>query len=313
MNYDIKTVFGSVVTLLLIMVVGMIARQFNVITDELTKKLSKILVCVTQPALIIMSMQLDFSGELMKNGSVVLLISLVYHIVVAVIALFVYRGTPGREQKVYNIATIFGNCGFMGYPVLMAMFGDVGLFYGAFFVFVFNLFIWSYGVFILSQGTKQKVDIKKCLINPGTISSVVGLLLFVLKIKLPVVVGDAFTMIGDVTFPLSMLVVGAMINLKDLKSIFNSFTTYFYLILKLLMLPVLTLLISVLLKLSVDMIYLCVIMSSMPSAAYVVVFSELYKADSKLGARLVGASTILSVGTIPLVLTLTNWIVGIIS
>lgn len=312
MIYDIKSVFGSVVTLLIIMVIGMIAKQAKIITQDITRRLSSILVNITQPLLIVMSLQVDYTGELLKTGAIILLISIIYHIVVAVIALFSYKGSPAREQKVFNIATIFGNCAFMGYPILKAMFGDIGLFYGAFFTFFFNIFIWSYGIYILSRGTKDSVNIKKCLINPGTISSLIGFLLFVLRIKLPTVIGDAFTMVGDMTFPLSMLVVGAVVSISDFKKLLNSFTTYFYLIMKLLMLPVLTLLICVIFKLDVTLIYLCVVMSAMPCATNTVIFAELYKADSKLGARIVSASTILSVGTIPLVLALTNWVISII-
>lgn len=312
MTYDIKSVFGSVVTLLVIMVIGMIGKKYKIITQDITRRLSSILVNITQPLLIIMSLQVDYTGELLKIGGKIILISIFYHIIVAVLALFSYRGNPAKEQKVFNIATIFGNCAFMGYPILKAMFGDIGLFYGAFFTFFFNIFIWSYGIFVLSRGTGENVNIRKCLINPGTVSSLIGFLLFVMRIKLPPVIGNAFSMVGDMTFPLSMLVVGAVVSLSDFKKLINSFTTYFYLIMKLLMLPVITLLVCVVLKLDVILIYLCVVMSAMPCATNTVIFAEIYKSDSKLGARLVSTSTILSVGTIPLILALTNWIVSII-
>ena len=312
MTYDIKAVFASVVTLLIIMVIGMIAKQYNIITQDITRKLSSILVNITQPLLIIMSLQVDYTKDLLKFGGKILLLSIIYHIIVAAIALFSYKGSPAREQKVFNIATIFGNCAFMGYPILKAMYGDIGLFYGAFFTFFFNVFIWSYGIFVLSRGTKENVDLKKCLINPGTVSSLIGFLLFIFRIKLPPVIGNAFEMVGDMTFPLSMLVVGAVVSISDFKKLLNSFTTYFYLIMKLLMLPVLTLLVCVVFRLDTPLVYLCVFMSAMPCATNTVVFSEIYKADSKLGARLVSTSTILSVGTIPLVLALTNWILSII-
>lgn len=312
MTYDIKSVFGSVVTLLVIMVIGMIGKKYKIITQDITRRLSSILVNITQPLLIIMSLQVDYTGELLKTGGKIILISIFYHIIVAVLALFSYRGNPAKEQKVFNIATIFGNCAFMGYPILKAMFGDIGLFYGAFFTFFFNIFIWSYGIFVLSRGTGENVNIRKCLINPGTVSSLIGFLLFVMRIKLPPVIGNAFSMVGDMTFPLSMLVVGAVVSLSDFKKLINSFTTYFYLIMKLLMLPVITLLVCVVLKLDVILIYLCVVMSAMPCATNTVIFAEIYKSDSKLGARLVSTSTILSVGTIPLILALTNWIVSII-
>ena len=68
MIYDIKSVFGSVVTLLIIMVIGMIAKHFRIITQDITRRLSSILVNVTQPLLIIMSLQVDYTGELLKTG-----------------------------------------------------------------------------------------------------------------------------------------------------------------------------------------------------------------------------------------------------
>ena len=83
MTYDIKAVFASVVTLLIIMVIGMIAKQYNIITQDITRKLSSILVNITQPLLIIMSLQVDYTRDLLKFGGKILLLSIIYHIIVA--------------------------------------------------------------------------------------------------------------------------------------------------------------------------------------------------------------------------------------
>ncbi len=308
MAVDIGTVFTSVLTLIAVMLIGVAARITGVINRDTTKRLSVILVNVVMPMMIISSMQIEYTPELFKKALVIIAASILIHAVVIVISLFAYRKTPLHERKIYSTATVFGNCGYMGFPVLNAIFGDVGLFYGSIYVFVFNLLLFSYGVFLFTRGTDQKMSIKKVFLNPGTIASVIGILLFLLKIKLPSFIGGAIEMMGDMTFPLSMLIIGSLACEKGYKKLFSAMPVYFYAVLKLLLLPVLTLLGCLLFKVDSDMMLLCVTMTAVPGATACASFADMYGCDSKLSAKLVGFSTVLSALTIPLMLMLASWI-----
>lgn len=308
MTVDIATVFTSVLTLITVMLIGVAARITGVVNRDTTKRLSVILVNVIMPMMIISSMQIEYTPELFKKALGIIAASVVIHAVVIVISLFAYRKTPLRERKIYNTATVFGNCGYMGFPVLKAIFGDVGLFYGSIYVFVFNIILFSYGVFLFTRGTDQKMSAKKVFLNAGTVASVIGMLLFLLKIRLPSFIGGAIKMMGDMTFPMSMLIIGSLACRKGYKKLFSAIPVYFYAVLKLLLLPVLTLLACLLFKVGSDMMLLCVTMTAVPSATACASFADMYDCDAKLSAKLVGFSTVLSALTIPLMLMLASWI-----
>lgn len=311
MNINVMPVMEAVVTLFVVMIVGIIGRITGILNSKTTKSLSEVLVKITQPMLIIASLQIDFTKEKLSTGLWLILISGITHIAITVFASFLYRKHPQRQRKVYIMGTVFGNCAFMGFPILIAMFPADGLFYGAFYTFFFNFYLWTYGTFILAKGSSKQYNPLKSLLNVGTISCIISFLMFVFQIRLPAPVLNAVTDIGSMTFPLAMLIVGALIGGLGIKNMFSGQDGYFYSIVKLLLLPAITLLICVIFRLDKGLTLLLVAMNSVPSAANNAIFAELYNADAPLGAKLVGLSTLFSVATIPLMLLLTTWILSL--
>lgn len=180
----------QVIILLFVMVCGIFCRKTNLISQESNVSISKILLILCQSCLIITSFQTSFSPDLLKTGLKVTVASVIIHISLLVLSLFVYNFIKDNsKRKIYRFATMFGNCGFLGFPVLNAMYGNVGVLYGAFFTTIFNIIAWSYGVYMLSddQSNGKKFDPKllKKIINPGTVSTLVGVLLFIFKFKIP--------------------------------------------------------------------------------------------------------------------------------
>ena len=308
MNVDVGLVAGSVSSLLVVMLVGVISRISGVLNRETTKKLSSFLVLVLQPCLIVSSMQLEYTPELLADGFGVMLASLLLHAGAAFVAVFAYRRCPDRERRIYKVATVFGNCGFLGFPVLETIYGPTGLFYGACYVFVFNILMFSYGVYVYIRGTSAKLNLRRVFLNVGTVSSAIGFLLFIMKISLPAAIGSALEMVGDMTFPTSMIVIGALACEKGYKKLFSPPPVYCYALIKLMMLPVLTLMFCLVFRVSSDITYLCVTMTAVPGATAAATFADIYGGDSRLAAKLVGFSTVLSVLTIPLMLQLTDWV-----
>lgn len=310
MSVDASVVTMKVFVLFLAMFAGVAARLSKVIDEKSTKVLSSFLVNITNPLLMIYSFQLDFDIEMLKTGGRIFLLSAIMHTLYALLSKLLFcRIKSIRSKSVYEFALIFANCGFIGFPVLMAMYGQIGLFYGAFFTGYFNLFVWTYGVFVMNRNSEEKkfkIDFKKLFLNIGFLSIVIGILLFVLRIKLPLPIYDAAKLVGDMTFPLSMIIIGSLVTVLDFKSLYKNGFIYIFAAVKLLLLPLLAIAACYLLKPPPLITNMCVVMAAMPSATNTAVFAEIYDGDSPLAAKCVGVTTLLSLFTIPAVVYLMN-------
>lgn len=311
MQIDVKPVTEAVVTLFVVMIVGIIGRLSGILNPNTTKSLSVVLVKITQPMLIIASLQIPFTAERLNTGLWLIAISGIIHIAVSIFATITYRNQPLKKRKVFIMATVFGNCAFMGFPVLKAIFPEEGLFYGAFYTFFFNLYIWTYGTYVLSRGGTKEYKPLKSLLNIGTIACGISLLMFLLNIRLPAPVLGAVNSIGHITFPLSMLIIGSLIGGLGLKNIFIDKDVYTYSAIKLLAIPIITLLVCVIFSVDKGLTLLLVAMTAVPSAANNAIFAEIYGADSSLSSKLIGLSTLFSVATIPLMLLVTSWLINV--
>ena len=318
MNNIVFLVSQKILTLFLIVFAGVYARKTNILDWTSTKKLSAFLLNVTQPLMIVTSFQIDFDAQKLKEGVSIFALSAAIHVFLAFSAFWLYKPVKNIEQrKIFEMATIFTNCGFLGYPVLKVVFGDdLGVFYGAFYTMFFNIFIWTYGIVLLSRnktkdGEKVKLPISKIFINAGMISSVAGIIIFAFRIKLPAIIFDSARLVGDMTFPLSMIIIGSLISTVNLKSMFLSLKNYYYLIVKMLVLPLFIGVMCRILNLPPLLIYIGALMAAMPSGANVAIFAETYESDAPSAAIDVGLSTLVSIVSVPFVIFVINSITGI--
>ncbi len=308
MNNVAASVSNSVITLFLIMLVGYAARMFGVIDKASTQKLSKFLICVTNPLLIVRSFQQDFTAGKLSAIFTVLGCSLVLHLAATVVALFMFRKKRPFSSSVLRFCMIFSNCGFMGYPLLQAAFPQNGLFYGACYVLFFTVYMWTFGVFLLSTGSRdgKGTSLRKAFLNPGVIGAVVGILLFVCRIRLGGVIFSAVDMTAGMTFPLSMIILGSMLTELPLKKLLFSADVYVVTFIKLLAFPLTVLAVCLLFGIPQTNTVVCVIMACTPVAAKAPLLAETYKADRNTALSCVGLSTLFSVVTIPLVMFITE-------
>lgn len=306
---------SKVINLFFIMIMGMVLRKTNVIDKKSTSALSAMLVNITNPFLVISAFQKDYNAELVRNGFVILGLSVVMHILTALIGSVAFKFEKTRsKEKIYSFAMIFANCGFLGYPVLQALLGDdeLGLFYGVFFTLFFNIFCWTYGVVLMNdgKGLDGRTIAKKILLNPSFISAIVGFAFFMLQIKMPGCISEGMNYIGNMTFPLSMIIVGSLFCELDLRTVFKDKTLYWYLLLKLILFPAAMIFVCKLVGLPSMFSYILVIMCCMPAASNTAIMADYYDADKPLAAKTVSVSTLLSVATIPLMMMIAFAVIG---
>lgn len=302
-------VFNQTMILFILIFIGFIIKKKNIITNQMTKDLSGLILNVTLPFMMITAMNYTFSLEMFKNSMLTLLFGAVsYGIVIIVAAIFNKVFKPNELQKgVYSFLIVFPNTGFMGFPVLNAMFGDVGIFYGAIYNLLFNLLTWTLGIKYLTAHNADKDKSSsglKNFINPGFIAVFIGLLVFISPVKLPNIIYTPLKLIGDTTTPLAMLVAGSMLADIKISEVLGNKKLYILAAIRLLLAPISMLLILSIFNVPDIIRGILVVLSGMPSAVNTAIFATRYNSDSKLASQGIFITTLLNILTAPLIIYL---------
>lgn len=308
-NYSIR-VLQKIIVLFIAMIAGFIIKKAKICDKSSTKSLSGILASITNPCLIISSLQTDCTSQKLYMALKILALSLVIHAAMAVLSPLIFKPIKNKkESAVYSFAMTYGNCGFMGYPIMMAIFGSQdGLYYGVIYTVMFNIFCWSHGVFLMSGDFEKKTFIKK-LLNPVLISVFVGFFLFATNIRLPEVINEGITMLGDMTIPLSMLIIGSLLADINFSAIFKNPMLYIFSFIKLFIIPFAVMAICIFIGLDKTLAIIAVTMAATPAATNTAVLAEVYGGDSNLAAKLVGVSTLFCLISMPIVLKLSEFFI----
>lgn len=293
-------IINQVTILTIIMFIGVYASKVNIINKETKKNLSDFLINISLPLLILSSFNYNYSVDMMEKAKLIFVYSVVIEILFIVISNPLSLRFSNNSKKVIRFIIIFPNCGFMGFPILDGLFGKIGVFYGAIFNVSLNILMLVYGV-MLFTGKKDITTLKKALLHPGIIATILGLLMFIFSVKLPYPLYTAVNTVGSMTTPLSMIVVGAMIAEIKFKEIFTGAVVYYTSAIRLLVMPFIVLVIMKYLKLDKQLMQICVIIEAMPAAVMATVFTEKYGADTMLASKCIFISTIISMVTIPLI------------
>ncbi len=305
MTIDINIVINAVVSMFLVMAVGYFMRKYGIIDADFSKKLSKLILYVTQPVLIFSSLsKMAYSAENTRMMLTVLAISVFTHIFAALLAwisMKVLKDKTARKLSEHGI--IFSNCMFFGLPITKSLYGASGEFWTSVFSVIFNIFVWTYGIILLGRERDDiKLNIRKVFLNFGSVPCVLGILFYFLNINIPVAVSTSMGYIGSMCTPLSLLVLGGVLATVPLKRLFNDMRIYYVCFVKLIALPLLVfVVVKYVARLDEVMCMFSLIMAGLPTASMTNSFAELYDMEPGYAARLVGMTTVFAVGTLPLI------------
>ena len=313
MNF--ASLISTSLSLFLLIAIGFFLRKIGIVDETFTKKLSGFVAKAAQPFLIAYSIiKLDYSAENLKNGFIVLGFGVLAHLFMALVALLAFfRIGDADEKKIHQYACTFSNCAFVGYPILNALFGELGLFYGAFYVIVYNLGVWSYGVALMARGKGVKISLRKMLLNLGTIPCAIGLGIYIARIPLPDFLLSLMDNMAGLCTPLSLIVTGSLVAAMPLRRLFTNPKLYYFCAVKLLVLPLAAALILRFLGISdliadVNLAVFLTVMIALPPAAFTSLFADMYDVKPSYAAQLVSLGTMLSPFTILLVMKITELI-----
>ncbi len=299
---DFLVVADQIFILVLLIATGYVAVATKIVDPRATRGLSGLLVNITLPALIIASMQVPFTPERLAGAETLVLATGALFAISFAIAWAVSKAMRVRaaEEGVLQFAIVFGNVGFMGFPVALALFGEEALFYVAIFNLVFNVLVFSVGIAML---TGEEGFDPRLLINPGIAASIIGFALFLGSIEIPGPFIDSIDLLGNVTTPIAMIVVGAMLATFPAREMVGNWRIWAASTILLLAIPVAYCYILAPIFPDPFINGIMITMAAMPAAANTVIFAEQYGADSRLASQIVFVSTIGSLVTIPLIAT----------
>lgn len=289
----------SVLTLFLVMGVGFALVKLGILSPATLPQLSKVLLYVVTPAIMIDCFQVKRTPELDGQLLVAGMAFAGTYVLYMALGQLCFRKSPFQERGVFRFSAIYGNTGFMGLPLIGAVLGEQGLMVTVIGVGVFNVATWTHGVACI--GGKENSSLKKAVLNPGIISFLIAVALFLAQIDLPGPVGDAVTNLANLNTPLAMLVIGAQMAGADLKGVFTNAKLYVVSALKLLAMPLITILVLLPFRLDGMIVTTLVILSGCPTAGASSLFCQMLGRDSSLAAQQVTLSTLLCIITLPLV------------
>ncbi|MBP2650629.1 MAG: transporter [Firmicutes bacterium] len=296
---DFTTVMNQVVMIFLIMLVGVWCTKQKILNQEINKGLCDLLINITIPCTIISSFNQELSSRALIEAVYVLIFAFVSHSLSILIGYILYRKYQPPIRKVLWFITMFSNCGFMGFPLLESVFGKIGIFYGSVYLGVANLFTWTFGQIIFT-GKHDVNSLKKALLNPGITAIFIGVVIFFSPVKPPVAVIKVIDMIGLLTTPLAMIIIGVMLAEVNYKELLCGWHIYYGTAVRLLLMPILTIVTLKSLGVGGAVLGVCMMVTAMPAASITVIFAEMFDGDAIFASKIVVVSTALSIITIPL-------------
>ncbi len=303
---DFSAIINQIIVLFLVLFLGYFIRKRNIIDDHTSKKMSSFIVNITAPMLILSSMMSKTelgSREILS----ILSISIMVYICLFLMTFIIPRilGVEQHNLGVYKFMIMFSNVGFMGFPVVESIFGKEAIFYASIYNLPCSALVYTLGIFFVSMNNKERVKFEfKKMLNPGVCAVIIGLFIFTFKWTPPIAIGKTINMIGGLTTPLSMIVIGASLANVKIKNIFSNVRLYIYSVLKLIVFPVIILLIIRNFGFNPIMAGVPVIVTGMPVAANAVILSKEFGGNDELASEGVFISTMLSIITIPLMVYL---------
>ena len=300
--------FTVMMTLLAIVVVGFLAGKLGYMGGTFDKRLSRLVIDITCPALILSS---AMTGVLPDRRFILplLAISVVTYVVLTGAALWLPRYLTRRktDEGVVGFALMFGNVGFMGYPVVASIFGREAVFYAAVLNVVNTCAVFTVGTMLVTG--RNQVDgprfQKKVLYSTPMLSAYLTMLIVALEIdRIPAFISQPLTMIGNITVPAALLIIGSLMSHLPLRAMLGNATVYATTLMRLAVLPLAVHFLFTALGFSPFVVGINTVVIAMPVATYGTILCLRYGRDTTLITEVTFITTLLSMVSIPLLVML---------
>ena len=299
----ISILLRQIAIMALLMAVGILLSRKGFLSPQGTKDLGAILLRIIIPCVIVKSYITAYSRERLLELALSAGLALVAFILAMGIAYLVY----GKRRRIENFAAAFCNAGFIGIPLAQAVIGDEGVFYMAASVALLNLFQWTYGVYIMTD-RKDSIRAKTIVKNPVVIAIVVGIALFLSRLPVPGILTSTLGYIAGMNTPVAMILMGTYMAKLPWRKLLDK-RAYGCVLLRLVVIPAVVLAVFWALPISNQNVALAAYLAAAtPVGANICVFAQQYDCDYEFSVVTVCLSTVLSIVTVPLMVSLAQMV-----
>ena len=290
------------VILFTIAVLGYALCKLGYMGDKFDQKLSSIVIDVTCPALILSSVM---GAELPDRSLILPLLGIGFltYILLLVFGFWVPRfvAKSRDEQGMIGFALMFANVGFIGYPIVSAIFGPKAVFYAALLNIPNTFFIFTAGVMLVKGEHNMKSLSAKVLFSPAMIAAFVAALMVAFGVRTPDIIARPVTMVGNITIPAALMVIGSSMARLPLKEIIGSPKVYVASLLRLVVVPLSVYFLFRFCGVSDVINNINTVIIAMPVASYGTMFCLKYGRNPSLMTEMTFVTTLGSILTIPLI------------
>ena len=301
---NLQTVAIQVLILYLIAGIGFAADKTKIFVRADASKLVDLIFNMILPFAIINSfLSMERTREHVVGLAVSFLLAFLTHCLGIGISALCFRKKSLAQRGIYHYAMVFSNAAFLALPLAQSVVGEEGVFYSSCYVAVFNILAFTYGIREIS-GRSAKIQVKDLFLNPGSISVIIGVPLFLLQLQLPDFLMDTIARVGACNSPMAMIVFGTFFANCNFKNIFAKKEVYFVSLIRLIVVPLIMLFVFKLVGVEGNMRTALVISASAPVATNTAMYAAKYNNDTALSSELVAQTSILSVATMPVIVAL---------
>ncbi|MCR5471459.1 MAG: AEC family transporter [Prevotella sp.] len=300
--------FVVMMTLFALVVVGYIGGKQGFLGGDFDRQLSKLVINITCPALILSS---AMTGELPDKRFILplLLISAITYIILACVAFSLPRYITSRkkDEGPIGFALMFGNVGFMGYPVVASIFGHEAVFYAAVLNVVNTFAVFTIGTVLITGKSKVEGERfqKKVLYSTPMLAAYLTMGIVALDIdNIPEAISQPLTMLGNITVPAALLIIGSSMSNLSLRAMLGNRTVYATTLFRLALLPIGIHYLMGTLGFSSFVVNINTLVIAMPVATYGTILCLKYEKDTTMITEVTFITTLLSMISIPLLVML---------
>ena len=306
---NLKTIALQVLILYLLAGIGFVTDKTGIFKQSDGKRLIDLLFYTILPIAIIHTfMTMEYSAEHVRGILVAFACAFATHIFGALVSMLTFREKPLKERGLYHYAMILSNAAFLALPMAKSIIGNEGIFYCSVYVAVFNMVAFTFGIYEIS-GRQAKLDVKKLIFNPGTISVIIGLPLFFLQPDIPYFIEYPMEIVGNCNSPLAMIIFGTFLANSNFRNMFAKKEIYFVSFIRLIFIPVCMLGLFYLCGVRGNILTAMIISASAPAATNTAMYAAKYDNDPALGSEVVAQSSVLSILTMPVIVALATVVI----
>ena len=298
---DLAVITMQQVGILFFMILaGYASVRYGLIKMESKKAFSELLMNLVVPAMILESYMAEFDMKVFSNLMLTFGLGILLHALAVVVTLMVTRKKKSDDAASLKFACIFSNAGYMGFPLIRALFGMEGLLYASAFLSIFTIFMWTIGYILVSGEVDKKRIVRNICTQPSMISIVLGLIIYLGRIKVPAMISQPLGLLGAMNTPLSMIITGMMIAGSNLKRMFTDRRQVFIVAVRMFLIPALSFLLLKFMGIHGMVVEAVLLLEACPTAAVTSVFAVQFGHDEELAAGAVVITTFLSIFTLPM-------------